>query len=446
MDYMLKTFKGGIHPHDHKDLAGDKPIERFPAPPELVLYVSQHIGAPAAPAVKKGDAVKKGQMIAEPRGFVSAGVHSPVSGAIKAVEPRPHPLGTRVNAVIIENDGNDEWLDGLNQERDFSGMSAARIRDEIRDAGIVGLGGATFPTHVKLSPMEGKPISDVVINCAECEPYLTCDYRQMIERADDIVAALEVLMKAVGAPNGWIAVESNKPDAYARLLAAAGGHEGVCVEMLEVKYPQGAEHQITAALLGREIPSGGLPIDIGVICQNTGTAVAVYEALRFNRPLIERALTVTGDGVENPANYLVPLGLPVRAILDRAVLRGNANKLVLGGPMMGLAQYTADVAVTKGTSGVLALADAEAYEWTTCIRCGRCVDACPWRLVPSYLSIICETKRIDAIRDSDIMDCKECGCCTYVCPSRRPIVHLVKYGKAELARLRAEEKAKQAKT
>jgi len=442
---MPKTFTGGIHPPDRKELAKDKPIERLPAPPELTLYLSQHIGAPAAAVVEKGDAVKKGQVIGEARGFVSALIHSPVSGKVKAVEPRPHPLGQKVTAVIIENDGGDEWLAGVNEERDTAAMAAGDIREEIRQAGIVGMGGAAFPTHVKLSPMDGKPITDLVINCAECEPYLTCDYRQMLEQAGEIVDGLRLLMRAADAPNGWIAVESNKPDAYETLKAATAGEGGIAVELLEVKYPQGAEHQITAALLGREIPSGGLPIDIGVICQNTATAVAVHDAIRFNRPLIERVLTVTGEGVESPANYLVPLGTPLGEILGRAGLKDGANELIIGGPMMGLAQYTSDVAVTKGTSGILALTGVEAHEAKSCIRCGRCVEVCPWRLVPSYLSIICEARNIDAIKASDIMDCKECGCCTYVCPSRRPIVHLVKYGKAELMRLRAEEKAKQQK-
>jgi H+/Na+-translocating ferredoxin:NAD+ oxidoreductase subunit C len=440
---MAKTFKGGIHPPDSKELAKDKPLERFAATSELTLYLSQHIGAPARAAVEKGDTVKKGQVIAEAGGFVSAPVHAPVSGTVKAIEPRPHPLGRKLPAIIIENDGNDEWAGGVNVERDASSLSAAEIRNGIQAAGIVGMGGATFPTHVKLAPMDGKPTQDMVINCAECEPYLTCDYRQMLEQADAIVSGLKLLMKATSAPNGWIAVENNKMDAVEVLTKAAECEPNIKVEALEVKYPQGAEHQITAAVLGREIPSGGLPLDIGVVCQNTGTAIAVHEALTLNKPLVERALTVTGEGVERPANYVVPLGVPVRAILDKAGLKKNANKLVLGGPMMGLAQYTADVAVGKGTSGILALADAQAYEWTACIRCGRCVDVCPWQLVPSTLSIICESKNIEAIKASDIMDCKECGSCTYVCPSRRPIVHLVKYGKGELAALRAREQAKQ---
>ncbi len=441
---MPKTFTGGIHPRGHKELAKDSPIERLPAPPELTIYLAQHIGAPAMAVVEKGDAVKKGQVIGEARGFVSAVVHSPVSGTVKAIEPRPHPLGRKSPAVIIENDGNDEWLEGVNEERDAAAFSPEELRDEIRMAGIVGMGGATFPTHVKLSPMEGKAISDLVINCAECEPYLTCDYRQMLEQSKEIVAGLRLLMRATNAPNGWIAIEANKPDAFEALKAAAADDGNITVEMLEVKYPQGAEHQITAALLGREIPSGGLPIDIGVVCQNTATAVAVYEAVHFNKPLIERVLTVTGEGVDEPANYLVPLGTSISTILDRAALKEEAKKLILGGPMMGLAQYTAETAVTKGTSGILALVDAEVYESHACIRCGRCVEVCPWGLVPSFLSIICEAKEIDAIKASDIMDCKECGSCTYVCPSRRSIVHLVKYGKAELARIRAEEKARAA--
>lgn len=441
---MLKTFRGGVHPHENKELAKDKAIEKFPAPAELVVYLSQHIGAPAKATVKAGDLVKKGQVIAEAGGFVSAPVHSPVSGKVKAIEQRPHPLGNKSNAIIIENDGKDEWFGNMNVERDYSQFNAAEIRETIQKAGIVGLGGATFPTHVKLAPSEGKQITDVVINCAECEPYLTCDYRQMLEQSEMIVEALKALMKATNATKGWIAIESNKPAAYEKLKAAAAKYNDIKVEMLQVKYPQGAEHQITAALLGREIPSGGLPIDIGVICQNTGTAVAIYEALKFNKPLVERALTITGEGIDRPANYMVTLGTPIQALLDKAGLNKKANKLILGGPMMGIAQYTAEVAVTKGTSGILALVDAKAYDWTACIRCGRCIEACPWRLVPSHLSIICEAKDVDAIKKSDIMDCKECGSCTFICPARRPIVQLIKYGKAELARVRAEEKAKQA--
>jgi Na+-translocating ferredoxin:NAD+ oxidoreductase subunit C len=440
---MAKTFRGGIHPPDSKALAKHKALERFPATPELTLYLSQHIGAPARAVVEKGDAVKKGQVIAEAGGFVSAPVHAPVSGVVKAIEPRPHPLGRRLPAIILENDGEEAWAEGTNVERDTASLTPEEIRNAIQAAGLVGMGGATFPTHVKLAPIDGKPTRDLVINCAECEPYLTCDYRQMLEQAEAVVGGLKLLMRATGAPNGWIAVENNKMDAVEVLAEAAKDDPNIKVEALEVKYPQGAEHQITAALLGREIPSGGLPLDIGVVCQNTGTAVAVYEALTRNKPLVERALTVTGEGIENPANYLVPLGVPIRAILDRAGLKASTRELVLGGPMMGLAQYTADVAVAKGTSGILALTEAKAFDWGACIRCGRCVDVCPWHLVPSTLSIVCESKDIEAIKASDIMDCKECGCCTYVCPSRRPIVHLVKYGKGELAALRAREQAKQ---
>jgi electron transport complex protein RnfC len=442
----MNTFQGGVHPPDRKELSKDKPIQDFPPPALAVLYLSQHIGAPARPVVEKGDTVLKGQVVGEAGGFVSAPVHASVSGTVKAIEPCPHPLGKKVPAVVIENDGNETWAEGVNQGRDVDSMSPEDIRSAIQAAGIVGLGGATFPTHVKLSPIDGKPISDLIINCAECEPYLTCDYRQMLEQADEVVAATRLLMRATGAPNGWIAVESNKPDAAEILSKAAAGDPNIRVELCEVKYPQGAEHQITVALLGREIPSGGLPLDVGCVCQNTGTAVAVYEALRLNKPLIERVLSVTGDGVERPANCRVRLGTLVSAVLDAAGVRPEMNKLVIGGPMMGLAQYTADVAVMKGTSGILALTDAKAFESRACIRCGRCVEVCPWHLVPSYLSIICEAKDVEAIKSSTIMDCKECGCCTFVCPSRRPIVHLVKYGKGELAALRAREKAKEKAT
>lgn len=437
-----RTFPGGVHPHDFKELAKDKPIEVVPPPQQVILPVAQHIGAPASPVVAKGDEVKKGQVIAEAGGFVSAAVHASISGKVKAIEPRPHALGKPVLSIIIESDGQDQWLEGLPGDNDVEALSADEIKEKVQQAGLVGLGGAAFPTHVKLSPPPDKPVDSIIINAVECEPFLTCDYRLMLERTADIVAGLRLVMKAVGAGSGYIGVEANKPDAYDLLEEAASGYDDISMVMLEVKYPQGAELQLVEAVLNKQVPSGTLPMEIGAYVQNVGTAVAIYEACRFNKPLIERVLTVTGRGAGEPANLLVRLGTPIRELMERCKASPDINKLILGGPMMGLAQYTSDIAVIKGTSGILLMTDATAYDHLPCIRCGRCVEHCPMGLVPSDLSIICESGKVDEMMAQNIMDCKECGTCVYVCPARRPIVHWVKHGKAALAKLRARETGK----
>jgi len=438
------TFPRGVHPGDFKELSKGRPIEALPPPAEVILPVSQHIGAPAKPVVAKGDEVKKGQLVAEPGGFVSAAVHASVSGKVKAIEPRPHALGKPVQSIIIESDGRDEWAEGLLGENDIDALSPEEIREKVRNAGIVGLGGAAFPTHVKLGPPPDKPIDSAIINAVECEPFLTCDYRLMLERTADIVAGLRLIMKALAAKRGYIAVEANKPDAYDLLAEASAGYDDVDMVMLEVKYPQGAELQLIEATLGRQVPSGALPMEVGACVQNVGTAVAIYEACRFNKPLIERVVTVTGRGAGKPANLLVRLGTPVEELMQRCEASARINKLILGGPMMGLAQYTSEVAVIKGTSGVLLMTDAEEFDYQACIRCGRCVDHCPMGLVPSDLSIICEAGKVDEMMEHNIMDCKECGCCAYVCPARRPIVHWIKLGKAALAVQKAKQEKKSA--
>ena len=441
---MAKTFRGGVHPHDFKELSKDKSIKPAPVPEVVVLPMSQHIGAPCKPVVKKRDEVKKGQLIGEAGGFVSAPIHASVSGKVTAVEPRPHPLGRPTLSVVIENDGNEEWAEGLNEERDYSSMSPDEMREEIQKAGMVGMGGATFPTHVKLSPPKDKPIDAVILNGAECEPYLTCDYRLMLEKPTELVEGLKIIMGVLSVTNGYIGIEANKPDAFARLKQAVAGEPNVSVELLEVKYPQGAEKQLIKALLDRDVPPPssakpggpmGLPMDVGVVVQNVGTALAIYEALKYDRPIVERVLTITGDGVRERSNLLARLGTPLKVLLDDAGPLQDLNKLIMGGPMMGLAQFTDDVPVIKGTSGILALCSAETFEYGACIRCGKCVRNCPMNLVPSDLSIICESKNIEAIKSSQVMDCFECGCCTFGCPAKRPIVHLVKFGKAELAKL-----------
>jgi electron transport complex protein RnfC len=439
----MKGFAGGIHPHDHKELSREQAIRPLPAPETVILPMSQHIGVPCVPTVKKGDAVALGQLVGEPdpsnpRHFVSAGVHASVSGTVRVVEPRPHPLGGCVDAVVIENDGQDTWVSDLPAEVDPSTLDATAIRTRIQEAGIVGMGGATFPTHVKLTPPTDTPIDTLVLNAAECEPYLTCDHRVMLEQPDKLVEGLRVSAAVVGATNLYIGIEANKQDAFEVLSKAAAGTD-VRVVMCPVRYPQGAEKQLIFALTARRVPAGGLPMAVGVIAMNVGTSCAIVDAVRHGRPVTERVVTVTGDGVERPANLLCRIGTPVQALLDECGVVPGARRLILGGPMMGIAQRSADVPVIKGTSGVLVMRDGQAAGWRACIHCGACVEACPMRLMPNEISIACETQNVDAIGATAILHCYECGCCTYVCPSKRPIVQWVKFGKAELAKQKARQ-------
>jgi len=445
---MTKTFRGGVHPHDAKNRTCGLAIRELPPPDEAVILLSQHIGAPCAATVAKGKRVLTGQVVGQPQGFVSAPIHSSVTGKVTAVEPRPNPVtGKPVPAVIIAREGEDEWAEGANtDEQDASGLTAKEIKQKILDAGIVGLGGATFPTHVKLSPPPDMTIDTVILNAAECEPYLTCDHRLMLEKPGEVLAGFELIMRALDCTNGIVGIESNKPDAFEAMRRAAGSG-AIHVEMLPVKYPQGAEHQLIKALLGREVPwHGGLPMAVGCVVQNVATAFAVYEAVRFNRPLIRRVLTVTGDGVERPGNFLTRVGTPVKTLLAEAGLKPEARKLIFGGPMMGIAQSSADTPTTKGTSGVLVLTDAAIFVSGPCIRCGRCVTACPYGLTPAMISRAVERKNIAVAEEWNVMECKECGCCTFVCPAKRPIVHQVKFAKAEIAKRKAREKAAAAKT
>lgn len=437
----MRTFKGGVHPHDAKELSKHQAIVEAALPERVYILLSQHIGAPCKPTVGKGDSVKTGQEIGREQGFVSAPVHASITGKVVGIEPRPHPVtGVSAPAVVIEREGDEEWAEGTNQECDPSGLSPQEMKERILRAGIVGLGGAAFPSHVKLSPPRDNPIDAVILNGAECEPYLTCDYRLMIEKPAEVVDGFRLVMRSLGCDRGIVGIEANKPDAYEAVKAAAG--DGVEVEMLEVKYPQGAEHQMIKALLDREVPcKGGLPMAVGCVVHNVATVYAIREALRFNRPLIRRVLTITGDGVERPMNVLARVGTPIEELLEAAGVREGVNKMILGGPMMGIAQRSAAVATLKGTSGVLMLRSAERHEPAPCIRCGRCVRHCPLRLMPAVISRAVEAGDIDAAAENDVLECKECGCCAYVCPARRPIVHQVKLAKAELARRRAEADA-----
>jgi electron transport complex protein RnfC len=429
----LKTFPGGLHPPDSKAYSAHKAIETCPLPEELVIPLSQHIGAPAEACVAKGDAVKKGQVIGQAKGFVSVPVHASTSGEVIAVEPRPHPAGKALPAVVIRPDGKDAWVDGL-LEADPEELSPDEIRERIRNAGIVGLGGATFPTHVKLSPPEGKTIDTLVLNGVECEPFLTADHRLMLEQTERVLDGVAILKKALGVKTVLIGIEANKPDAIEVMEKACAG-KGIEVVPLEVKYPQGAEKQLILAATGREVPSGGLPMDVRVVVQNIGTASAVSDAVRLGRPLIERIATVTGPCVAEPKNLRVRIG----TLLSHMVrfcggVTLDPAKIIMGGPMMGQTQLSLDVPAVRGTSGVLLLgeSDVDARPEGPCIRCGRCVRVCPARIMPTTIAAYARLDMIDEAEAFNAMDCIECGCCTYTCPASLPLVQAIRYAKAAI--------------
>ncbi len=434
------TFRGGIHPPENKHRTEGKQIQAMPLPRKLVIPLQQHTGAPCEPLVKEGDEVRAGQKIGESTGFVSSPVHAGISGKVTAVAPMPHPvLPGLVRSIVIEcPEGAGPDGGSWTEKKDWSALSADQIRFLIKEAGIVGLGGAAFPTHVKLSPPKEKRIEILIINGVECEPFLTADHRLMLERADGIIEGARIMLKVLGLQKAVIAIEKNKPDAIALLgekCRASGG--ALEVLPLTVKYPQGAEKQLIKAVMNREVPSGGLPFDVGAVVQNVGTAFAVFEAVVYGKPLIERTLTVTGDGIAEPKNVSVRIGTPFSDVIAfcGGSLPDGDGKLVMGGPMMGIAQYTAEVPVVKGTSGILLLRrGARTEKETTCIKCGRCVEVCPMLLMPNRISDWAEKDNFAKAEEYGVKDCMECGACTYVCDVKRPIVHLVKYSKLNLAK------------
>jgi electron transport complex protein RnfC len=429
----LATFKGGIHPPDKKALAAGSSIAEAKPPTIIVVPLSQHAGAPCKPLVSIGQEVKKGEMIGEAGGFVSAPVHASVSGKVVAIAEFPNAMGRMVNSIVIENNGKEEWT-ALKDNPDYLSLSAEELKEKVKAAGIVGLGGAAFPTSVKLSPPKEKPISAVLINGAECEPYLTADYRLMLEKPMEIVEGLKILMKVLNVSKGYIGIENNKPDAVKIMTDAAKGAQGIEVIACEVKYPQGAEKMLIKAVVGREVPPRGLPMDVGVVVQNVGTALAIYEAARFGKPLIERVVTVTGDGISQPRNLMARVGAKISDLVAEAGgLKDGATKIIAGGPMMGFAIASLDIPVTKGTSGILVMTGSEvehADEFGPCIRCGRCIDACAMGLQPFMLSILSEIGHYEEAKEYHLFDCFECGSCAYVCPSKRPIVQLVRLAKS----------------
>jgi len=431
------TFSGGVHPAGNKQLTEHKPTVAAAIPKRAVIPLSQHIGAPTKPLVVIGQEVKKGERIGETTGFVSAPVHASISGKVVAIGSFPHTLGIDMPSVVIESDAKDEWVTGLKENPDFSLLSPEELKKLVQEAGIVGMGGATFPTHVKLSPPKEKPIDVVILNGAECEPFLTSDHRLMLEKPKEIVEGLKMLMRILNVSNGYIGIESNKPDAIEAMIQAAAGASEIKVWPVKVKYPQGAEKMLIKAITGRTVPAGGLPMDVGVVVQNVGTAEAIYEAVRYGKPLIERYVTVTGRGVKDPKNFLARIGTPFSQLIEEAGgLTESAAKVISGGPMMGMSQYTLDVPVIKGTSGILVLpmSEVSTKSYGPCIRCARCIDACPMKLQPSYIGLFIEKGRYQDAKEYNLMDCFECGSCTFVCPANRPMVQWVKKAKKELAK------------
>lgn len=422
------TFVGGIHPFDGKDLSKDKPIGEIVPGNELVYPLSQHIGAPAKAVVAKGDRVLAGQKIAEAGGFVSAPVYASVSGTVKALEPRRVAAGDMVMSIIVENDGLYEDV-GFRPQRAPEKLGREDIIGIIREAGIVGMGGAGFPTHVKLSPKEPEKIEYVIANCAECEPYLTSDYRRMLEEPEKLIGGLKIILKLFGGARGILAVEDNKPDCIELLTKLTENEDGITVKALKTKYPQGGERQLIYAVTGRKINSTMLPADVGCVVNNVDTVVAVYRAVMEGRPLMERIVTVTGDAVVSPQNFRVRVGTSYQEVLAAAGgFQGKPEKVVCGGPMMGFAMFDLNVPVTKTSTALLALSKDQvaAMEPGPCINCGRCVEACPGRVIPSRLADYAERFDEQAFLDNYGMECCECGCCSYVCPARRPLTQEIK--------------------
>lgn len=440
-------FPGGIHPLEGvngKAVNGLNSIRELPAPARVVIPLQQHIGAPAKAAVQKGDHVRVGQVIGEASGFVSAFIHASISGTVFDIQPAMLANGTMVPAVIIDNDYRDEWVE-LHPVEHPETMTAAELQKAVREAGIVGLGGATFPTAVKITPGEGKKIEKIIVNGAECEPYLTADHRLMLEKSAEVIDGLRLMMLALDVPEAVIGIEKNKQDAIDILTAAAAGAEGIRVVGLPVRYPQGGEKQLVYALTKRQVPNGGLPLDVGVVVCNVGTVYAIDRAIREGRPLVDRITTV-GGLVNNPGNFLVRIGTTVERLIDACGgMSSGVKQFIYGGPMMGMSIARLDIPVTKGCSGLLALGN-EAMEpkESACIRCGRCIRACPMKLHPSRMDAFARKNQFGEAEKLGVMNCIECGACTYVCPAKRSLTQSFRMAKNNIQRIKKQEAARKA--
>ena len=425
---MKHTFKGGIHPYEGKSLTEDKDIKEFRPKGDMVYPVSQHIGAPAKPLVKKGDQVLVGQLIAEAGGFVSAGIHSSVSGTVKAIESRLTSAGTKVNSIVIENDGEFRSVEFEPDDTPLAELTRETVIEKIKAAGIVGMGGAGFPTHVKLSPKDLSAIDHIIVNASECEPYLTSDYRRLMEQPDEVIEGLRIVLAIFPGAKGIIAIEDNKPEAIRSLKEKLAGDERICVHSMKTKYPEGAERQLIYANTGRLINSGMLPADAGCIVHNVDTIHAIYDAVRLGKPLTSRVVTVTGDAIMEPSNYLVPIGSSTQELIEAAGgFLNPPEKLISGGPMMGKAIYDTSIPITKGSSAILALTKDEVseYEEGPCIRCGKCIEVCPGRVMPEHLANLALQGDLEAFQKYNGMECCECGCCSYVCPAKRHLTQII---------------------
>ncbi len=437
-----RKFKGGVHPEDSKALSASKPVQTAPLLAKYTVIVHQNIGAPPEIVVKKGDLVKKGQLLAKATGFVSVPLHAPTSGTVTAIEKNPGPACVSVPSIEITADGKDEWGSPFEPIADWQNTDPAVLKQRVVDAGIVGMGGAGFPSHVKLSPT--KPVDTLILNGAECEPYLTADHRLMVEQTEDVLLGAAILARILGLRTAIIGVEANKPDAISKLNAFASNYN-VTVKELRVNYPQGAEKQLIYALTGREVPIGGLPMDVGCVVQNVASAVAVVEAVTKGHPSIERITTVTGEPLVNPGNWRFRIGTPISKALELAGgVKVQPAKLLLGGPMMGFAQNSLDVTVMKNTSGILLIPVEQVSQYTSepCIRCGRCVEACPMDILPATISQAVENERFDWAEQLNVAACIECGSCSYVCPSHRPLNQHFKRAKAEILAAKRKQQKK----
>ncbi|NIO49042.1 MAG: electron transport complex subunit RsxC [Candidatus Aminicenantes bacterium] len=437
----VKTFPHGIHPPEFKEFTAEKAIESLPLPEKVMIPLLQHFGKPAKPLVQKGDQVLLGQKIGEAQTLFSASVHSSVSGKVISVDNYNHPGGNPIPAVSITNDSQDLPFSEKEETKDPFSFSPEEIRQKVREAGVVGMGGAAFPTAVKLSPPKDKPIEIIIINGCECEPLLTSDYRLMLEAPEDILKGAELARIATGAKRIIVGIEDNKKKAFQIFQDKIQNFEGE-VALLKTKYPQGAEKNLIYALLRREVPTGGLPFDVGVVVQNVGTAKAIWEAVSKGKPLYERVISVSGQGILEPKNILVRIGTPFKNVVEFCGgLKEDADILVMGGPMMGIVQWTLDVPVVKGTSGILAWAAPRPGLEYPCIRCGRCVDNCPMTLVPTQLARYVKFDDLTSAEKWGVLDCVECGCCQYICPSKIPLVHWMRVGKNRIMAMKQKKSA-----
>lgn len=444
----FNTFPGGVHPPEEKELSEHCAFEQMPAPAMVILPLSQHLGKQARPLVEKRAVVARGQVIAEADGFISAPVHSPITGTVKSIGRESHSGGYAKEAIVIVpaevKEGEEPPAPVTMARLDPETATVEQIRARVKEAGIVGQGGAAFPTFVKLTPPEGRSIDTVILNGCECEPYLTRDDRFMLERPDAIVSGLKLIMRALGVSKGVIGIENNKPQAIVAMEQAVAGHSGLSVCALKTKYPQGAEKMLIKAVNGREVPPGRLPLDVGAVIQNIGTAVAIYDAVAMGEPSITAALTVTGRGIRNPKNLIVPVGTPLSEVIAFCGgLTDDAAKVIVGGPMMGVAQHDLNAPVMKATSGIVVLTEAEVRKQaeTACLRCGKCIDACPLHLLPTRLARLSQLNMIEEAERLSITVCMECGSCAFTCPANIPLVQWLRLGKQRVVHLQRSRKS-----